>query len=653
MRTITFYSYKGGTGRTLAVANTARFLARFGKRVVLLDLDLEAPGLHHKFELTITPEAPCLLGLVDYIHSFMNSESAPDIDPYLIPVAGLPHDSGGSIRLLPAGDAPSPEYSRRLAGIREQELFSVGEGSIPDVLIAVPFFLQLKAQIEKSKDPPDFLLIDSRTGVTELGGIALGLLPDTVVCLVHNNQENFSGAKKILRSVKGIKRPKESGHIEIVVALARIPEGPAAEEKCLLEEVKSYFEIPGDTPDEDLAPLEILPLHSDPRLQIREEIFVGSDKTGNESVLLRDYFKLFRKLRLDTGLAPEEECLVAELAQADQDDAIRPLIVSRRRWEGQNAIELFPMKERLAKRNPQTLKTIKREYFEGPIYGKYIESVLRSLLKNNPAVQGTDSPMPEEIRWDLLAEHISDGVIDFCEDLYYLTENRAALVEIIQLGWCRTFVAYVRSDSQIQKYLCVNDLIEGFEKRMVGLIKSQPSIAVCVLGDTPAASETNRRLGQHLKANNLTSKSNEKDFLKWLEENESGEDRIGICDTVVAKRLDRLTKSAQECPSRNKYSSKVQFKFDRPIPIGIAYPRNDSRWRREIARAIADGLYDLLEGNHWYGFVDEFSIAGLESLSFNQLRQSLLLDLPFEEALAWKRKIDALPKPNREEPPSF
>ena len=46
---ITFYSYKGGTGRSMAVANIAWILASNGKRVLTVDWDLEAPGLHRYF----------------------------------------------------------------------------------------------------------------------------------------------------------------------------------------------------------------------------------------------------------------------------------------------------------------------------------------------------------------------------------------------------------------------------------------------------------------------------------------------------------------------------------------------------------------------------------------------------------------------------
>jgi len=46
---VTFYSYKGGTGRSMALANVAWILASNGKRVLAIDWDLEAPGLHRYF----------------------------------------------------------------------------------------------------------------------------------------------------------------------------------------------------------------------------------------------------------------------------------------------------------------------------------------------------------------------------------------------------------------------------------------------------------------------------------------------------------------------------------------------------------------------------------------------------------------------------
>ena len=42
---VTFYSYKGGVGRSMALMNVAEILADVGYNVIVCDFDLEAPGL--------------------------------------------------------------------------------------------------------------------------------------------------------------------------------------------------------------------------------------------------------------------------------------------------------------------------------------------------------------------------------------------------------------------------------------------------------------------------------------------------------------------------------------------------------------------------------------------------------------------------------
>ena len=42
---VTFYSFKGGVGRSMALVNVGEILADWGYRVILCDWDLEAPGL--------------------------------------------------------------------------------------------------------------------------------------------------------------------------------------------------------------------------------------------------------------------------------------------------------------------------------------------------------------------------------------------------------------------------------------------------------------------------------------------------------------------------------------------------------------------------------------------------------------------------------
>jgi hypothetical protein len=65
-RIVTFYSYKGGTGRSMALANFAWILAASGKRVLTIDWDLEAPGLHRYFRpFLIDPDLLETEGLID------------------------------------------------------------------------------------------------------------------------------------------------------------------------------------------------------------------------------------------------------------------------------------------------------------------------------------------------------------------------------------------------------------------------------------------------------------------------------------------------------------------------------------------------------------------------------------------------------------
>ncbi len=68
---ITFYSYKGGTGRSMALANVAFLLANAGKRVLAIDWDLEAPGLHRYFEPFLADKnLEHSTGVIDFVRDF-------------------------------------------------------------------------------------------------------------------------------------------------------------------------------------------------------------------------------------------------------------------------------------------------------------------------------------------------------------------------------------------------------------------------------------------------------------------------------------------------------------------------------------------------------------------------------------------------------
>ena len=78
---VTFYSFKGGTGRTMALANVAWILAANGKRVLIADWDLESPGLHRFFQPFMDARASDRPGIVDLVRRYAWAMADAEIDP--------------------------------------------------------------------------------------------------------------------------------------------------------------------------------------------------------------------------------------------------------------------------------------------------------------------------------------------------------------------------------------------------------------------------------------------------------------------------------------------------------------------------------------------------------------------------------------------
>lgn len=302
MNTLTFYSYKGGVGRTLALANVARYLALLGKRVVCADFDFEAPGLHYKFDIGVDQLAGGTLDLVAAVVD--GAARVPDIADLAVPVelGGGP----GSITLLAAGRAPSPEYWRTLGAMDWHRLFFAREAG--DTPVGVELFLDLRERIEAALTP-DYLLIDARTGITEVGGVALSLLADAVVCIAAHNKENLDGARAVLRSVKAAPGLVEGRVVRLLPVLSRIPATlDPAEEAQLVERVRTFLNEAAEPAAAQLAIDRVFLLHSEPRLQVYESLKVPEAGAVEESTLLRDYLELFRALipreHVVEGIAP-------------------------------------------------------------------------------------------------------------------------------------------------------------------------------------------------------------------------------------------------------------------------------------------------------------------------------------------------------------
>jgi MinD-like ATPase involved in chromosome partitioning or flagellar assembly len=186
----TFYSFKGGVGRSMALANVAALLAKWGRRVLVVDWDLEAPGLEKFFSSSaprVIEERKVHAGIVDLVVAY--AEGAPlDWRDELVSVAI--GSNGARVSLITAGRS-GPDYSKRLQALDFERLFAEKA---------------LGSYIEKLREEWlaefDFVLIDSRTGVTDIGGICTVQLADVLVLLFTTTEASVEGTKDIIERAR-------------------------------------------------------------------------------------------------------------------------------------------------------------------------------------------------------------------------------------------------------------------------------------------------------------------------------------------------------------------------------------------------------------------------------------------------------------------
>src|ERR1035438_539909 len=233
---ITFYSFKGGTGRTMAVANIACLLAASGQRVLIIDWDLEAPGLHRYFAPFLAdPDLEKTQGLADILWSYTElslTERASwptgiddplklaDAQRHAIPVDFPLGDSPGVLHLLAAGQQ-GQSYPSRIQNFDWHAFYErLGGRSFFD-----SFRSRLLAQY-------DYVLIDSRTGLNDTAGICTVQLPDKVVLCFTYNRQSIQGIDLVASAING----SATRDITLLPVAMRVERGSRA----LIEPARSY-----------------------------------------------------------------------------------------------------------------------------------------------------------------------------------------------------------------------------------------------------------------------------------------------------------------------------------------------------------------------------------------------------------------------------
>jgi MinD-like ATPase involved in chromosome partitioning or flagellar assembly len=192
MYVVTFYSYKGGVGRTMTLVNTAAELIKRGRKVLLVDFDLEAPGLTSYGFCESAASRP---GVVDYISEYSRTLVAPDVRDFISTCEIEYEGNHRSLWVMSAGKQDE-KYRENFYSIDWQELYAEKSGYL--------MMEDIKEQWKRCFDP-DYVLIDSRTGITDISGICTRQLPDAVAVVFFPNRQNLSGLKRVVNEVRGEK----------------------------------------------------------------------------------------------------------------------------------------------------------------------------------------------------------------------------------------------------------------------------------------------------------------------------------------------------------------------------------------------------------------------------------------------------------------
>jgi hypothetical protein len=310
----TFYSFKGGVGRSTALVKTGEVLYRVGLHVLLVDFDLEAPSLetffpHCNTALLNTP------GVMDLLQAYKHAVASL-IPPSRASDSGLPFEgirssmtnvgnvgsvseaNGGSLHLITVGrrDAGKmEEYVNEVGRIDWKDFYENWEGEL--------YFRWLRDQFHIHAD---VTLIYCRTGVTELGRICCFQIADCIVAFCSQSKQQIEGTAWMLRTALSSKLEEARGApLSALVIPSRID---ASELELQLESEKIFehtFEqyLPKEVRPGDLwqARIPYVPFYT-----VRAPMVLGHDPASDE--LAKPYAHLAGLL---SRMAPVDSSLYA------------------------------------------------------------------------------------------------------------------------------------------------------------------------------------------------------------------------------------------------------------------------------------------------------------------------------------------------------
>lgn len=317
----TFYSFKGGVGRTQSLYNVAARLTALRRKVLMVDVDLEAPGL----SITLDEErrrskegfAEIAAALLDDLETtFAEQETLEylqalkaryaariqralhDLEPPMPPKnedlaerlqreMGVQIPAEGSLALLSVGRVGT-DYTQQVAQLPLAEAYDDGLDAVNQAVakslvedfhtpvnrdrlhtrghVFAALFRELLRTVavpNRRDETFDHVLIDSRSGLADVGGLCLLGLAETRVVLTGLNEQNVTGTKMVLDDVAEVDAAaRDASHL--ITVFSPVPEG---EVDLLAKRLESAKDTLGVSED------QVRLLHYHPRIALEEKPF--------------------------------------------------------------------------------------------------------------------------------------------------------------------------------------------------------------------------------------------------------------------------------------------------------------------------------------------------------------------------------------------
>ncbi len=185
---IVFYGLKGGVGRSTALAMLAYHLAQDGKRVLLIDFDLESPGLSG---LLLPPERVAACGLVDWFVEDAVGQGDLVIGD-LLSDSPLADNAAGSIRVAAAMGNGEQSYMSKLARVY---------ADIPSPSGPQRFAQRMERIVQtlEQRERPDLVLIDSRAGLHDVAAVAISRLATLALLFATDSEHSWQGYGQLFK----------------------------------------------------------------------------------------------------------------------------------------------------------------------------------------------------------------------------------------------------------------------------------------------------------------------------------------------------------------------------------------------------------------------------------------------------------------------